>query len=86
MLKKLFCKHDYLSLGKYYKTWAGDWVEITPITYVDIYHVTICRKCMKEKHKKIIHKRFIGWNANRDYQYYLIATGITSYNDWLLGR
>lgn len=83
-IKRLFCNHDYISFGKYYENWEGDWFEGTPLTYVDVYHVTKCRKCQKIKHKRIIQKRFIGWNANRDYQYYLIATGVTSYDDWLL--
>lgn len=84
MLKKLFCKHDYLSLGKYYETWSGDLVDTTPITYVDVYNVIKCRKCQKIRHKRIIRKRFTGWNANRDYQYYLISKDIISYSDWLL--
>jgi hypothetical protein len=84
MLKKLFCKHDYVSLGKYYKTFEGEWVNATPITYVKVCEAFKCKKCQKIKHKKLFVRKFVGWNANRDYQRFLRSEDVPNWDEWLL--
>lgn len=84
MLKKLFCKHDYISYGKYYDTYEGERIDFTPLTYVEVFEVFKCRKCQKVKHKRVLKREFIGWLANIKYRVYLEKKGIYDWENWLL--
>lgn len=84
-LKKLFCPHYFTyNRGGYYKT-SSYWNNNTyPDTFIDVYSVSECMKCKKIIHRKILTKKFFGWNDNRKYREWLKDIGYAPYDEYIL--
>ena len=87
ILEQFFCRHDDSEeIGKYfskYECWGISRTNV-PETYLDIYKVYKCNKCGKNYHKRILNKKFLGWNDNRFYQEKLREQGFISEDDFIL--